>query len=187
MSWPVLRWCMTCKGCVANTMYVWHCVIYGIQEAFAGRTKTILGPHTARVPLFGPRCYELFRKCKKITLVPLRLRLFVNKSILAPFLFRKFTKDSSRSPLLQSSSCTPLTGISSAMEIRAASASSGVRRKFSWGGSFSGIWCSYVFGLSCLWRHIHVSKPKRFGEVCWHNMHILVHALTLFYVSLHWT
>jgi len=87
---------------------------------------------------------------KKITLVPLRLRLFVNKSILAPFLFRKFTKDSSRSPLLQSSSCTPLTGISSAMEIRAASASSGVRRKFSWGGSFSGIWCSYVFGLSCL-------------------------------------
>jgi len=27
---------------------------------------------------------------------------------------------------------------------------------------------------------------QRFGEVCWHNMHILLHALSLFYVSLHW-
>ena len=30
---------------------------------------------------------------------------------------------------------------------------SGVRRKFSWGGSFSGIWWSFVFGVCCLWRH----------------------------------
>jgi len=30
---------------------------------------------------------------------------------------------------------------------------SGVRRKFSWGVSFSGIWCSFVFGVRCLCRH----------------------------------
>ena len=30
---------------------------------------------------------------------------------------------------------------------------SGVRRKFSWRVSFSGIWWSFVFGLRSLWRH----------------------------------
>jgi len=25
---------------------------------------------------------------------------------------------------------------------------------------------------------------QRFGDVCWHNMHIILHALSLFYVSL---
>ena len=30
---------------------------------------------------------------------------------------------------------------------------SGVRRKFSWGGSFSGIWCSFVCGVWFLWCH----------------------------------
>jgi len=30
---------------------------------------------------------------------------------------------------------------------------SGVRRKFSWGGSFSGIWWSFLFAVRCLWRH----------------------------------
>jgi len=30
---------------------------------------------------------------------------------------------------------------------------SGVRRKFSWGVSFSGRWWSFVFGVCCLWRH----------------------------------
>ena len=30
---------------------------------------------------------------------------------------------------------------------------SGVRRKFSWGVSFSGIWWSFAFGVRCLWRH----------------------------------
>jgi len=30
---------------------------------------------------------------------------------------------------------------------------SGVRRKFSWGVSFSGIWWSFVFAVRCLWRH----------------------------------
>ena len=29
------------------------------------------------------------------------------------------------------------------------------------------------------WRHIHGSK-QHFGEVCWHNMHILLHPLSLF-------
>jgi len=60
---------------------------------------------------------------------------------------------------------------------------------FHGGLSFSGIWCSFV--LLCavcdvtLWRHIHVSKPT-FWRSFWHNMHILLHALPLFYASLHW-
>jgi len=33
-------------------------------------------------------------------------------------------------------------------------------------------------------HHIRVSK-QRFGEVCWHNMHIILH-YCLFYVSLCW-
>jgi len=37
---------------------------------------------------------------------------------------------------------------------------SGVRRKFSWGVSFSGIWWSFVFGMRCLWRHIHVFQTN---------------------------
>jgi len=36
-----------------------------------------------------------------------------------------------------------------------------------------------------IWRHIRVSEV-RFGKVSWHNMHILLHTLPLFYVSLHW-
>jgi len=34
------------------------------------------------------------------------------------------------------------------------------------------------------WRHIHVPN-QRFGEVCWHNMHICLHAPPLF--MCHWT
>jgi len=30
---------------------------------------------------------------------------------------------------------------------------SGVRRKFSWGVSFNGIWWSFLFAVRCLWRH----------------------------------
>jgi len=33
--------------------------MYGIQKAFAGRTKTVRGPHAARVPVFGPRWSSL--------------------------------------------------------------------------------------------------------------------------------
>jgi len=36
-----------------------------------------------------------------------------------------------------------------------------------------------------IWRHICFPN-QHFGEVCWHNRHILLHALPLFYVSLHW-
>ena len=56
---------------------------------------------------------------------------------------------------------------------------SGVRRK-AWGVR-SG---SFVFGVRFLWRHNLTSfmfPNQRFGEVCWHNMHILLHALSLFF------
>ena len=33
---------------------------------------------------------------------------------------------------------------------------------------------------------IFMFPNQHFGEVCWHNMHILPHALSLFYVLLHW-
>jgi len=36
---------------------------------------------------------------------------------------------------------------------------SGVRRKFSWGVSFSGIWWSFIFGVRCLWRHNLMPYP----------------------------
>jgi len=33
---------------------------------------------------------------------------------------------------------------------------------------------------------IFMFPTQRFGEVCWHNLHIFLHKLSLFYVSLHW-
>jgi len=36
---------------------------------------------------------------------------------------------------------------------------SGIRRKFSWGDSFSDVWWSFLYRVRCLWRHSHVSKP----------------------------
>ena len=68
--------------------------------------------------------------------------------------------------------------------------SSGVRRKFSWGGFIQ--WHMMVI---CLWCAVFVKSqfdvifmfPNQcFGEVCWHNMHIFLHAFPWFYVSLHW-
>jgi len=38
------------------------------------------------------------------------------------------------------------------IQARACVALSGVRRKFSWGFSFSGMWWSFVFRVRCLWR-----------------------------------
>ena len=69
------------------------------------------------------------------------------------------------------------------------SLSSVVRRKFSWRGFISGIWWSFVFGVRSLWRH-NLTPYSYFpnqchGEVSWHNMHMLLHALPLFYVSVH--
>jgi len=31
-----------------------HNISYSIQKTFAGRSKTVRGPHAARVPMFGP-------------------------------------------------------------------------------------------------------------------------------------
>ena len=65
---------------------------------------------------------------------------------------------------------------------------SGVCRKFSWGCFHSVAYGGHLY-LVCavcdvnIWRHIHVSKQ---GEICWHNLHILVRALPSFFVSLHW-
>ena len=44
---------------------------------------------------------------------------------------------------------------------------SGVRRKFSWGISFSDT-CPFVFGVRCLWRHIYVSKPTFWRSLLTH-------------------
>jgi len=53
--------------------------------------------------------------------------------------------------------------------------------------SFSIRW-SFVFGVRYLWRHNLTSyfmfPNQRFGEICWHNMRILLHLIPLFYVSL---
>ena len=46
------------------------------------------------------------------------------------------------------------------------------------------IWC-VLFVTSQF--HVAVMFPNQgFGEVCWQNMHIFLHPLPLFYVSLHW-
>jgi len=64
---------------------------------------------------------------------------------------------------------------------------SGAYKKYSWGGFHSVAYGRHLY-LVCvvcdiiIWHHIHVSK-QHFGEVCWHNMHILLHALFLSYVS----
>jgi len=46
------------------------------------------------------------------------------------------------------------------------------------------IWCAFL--VTSQFDVISVFPNQRFGEVCWHNRHILLHALPLFYVSLHW-
>ena len=62
-------------------------------------------------------------------------------------------------------------------------------QKIFMGGSFSGILGHlYLLCAVCdvtIWRHFQVSNPT-FCEVCWHNMHIRLHALPLIYVSLNW-
>jgi len=59
---------------------------------------------------------------------------------------------------------------------------SGVRRKLSWGGSFSGICWSFALGVCSLWRHSLMSfmfPNQRFGDVFRHDLHMLLHALPL--------
>jgi len=41
--------------------------------------------------------------------------------------------------------------------------------------------------LECAVRDVIYMLPnQRFGDVCWHNMYILLHALSLFFMALHW-
>jgi len=64
---------------------------------------------------------------------------------------------------------------------------SGVRRKFSWG-----CFIQWHMVVTCVWSTLLVTsqfdvififpKQQRFGEVCWHNMHIRLHPLPLIYV-----
>jgi len=69
-------------------------------------------------------------------------------------------------------------------------AGSGVRRKFSWGGLVEGhmvvicIW--YALFVTSQYDVISMFPNHRFGEVCWHNMHVFLHPFPLFYVSLQW-
>jgi len=73
--------------------------------------------------------------------------------------------------------------------IKLESTSSDVRRKFSWG-----VFIQWHMVVTCIGCALFVTSqfdvivmfPKqRFGGVCWHNMHIFLHPLLLFYVSLH--
>ena len=65
------------------------------------------------------------------------------------------------------------------------SVSSGVRRNFSWGGGFIQwhrvvicIWCAlFVTSQNDI---IVLSPNQRFGEVCWHNMHIFLYIHSYF-------
>ena len=46
------------------------------------------------------------------------------------------------------------------------------------------IWCAlFVTSQSDV---ILMFPNQRFREICWHNMHVLLHALPLIYVPLHW-
>jgi len=68
--------------------------------------------------------------------------------------------------------------------------SSGVHRKFSWRGlhsvAYGGhlYWCALF--VTSQFDVIFMFPNERFREFSWHNIHILLHALTLIYVSLHW-
>jgi len=74
--------------------------------------------------------------------------------------------------------------------IRTTNTGSGVRRKFPWGLGFIQ-WHMVVISISCLLfvtkqlDSIFMFPNQHYDVVCWHNMHILLHILSLFYVSLH--
>jgi len=46
------------------------------------------------------------------------------------------------------------------------------------------IWCALF--VTSQFDVISMFPNQRFGDVCWHNMHIFLHPLPLFYVSLRW-
>jgi len=74
--------------------------------------------------------------------------------------------------------------------IRTTNTSNGVSRKFSWGKGFIQ-WHLVVISISCPLfvtsqvDVIFMFPNQHFGEFWWRNMHILLHALSLFHVSLH--
>jgi len=72
-----------------------------------------------------------------------------------------------------------------AHDILMTTSTSGICRKFSWLVWFKVIWCH----LHLVWLFvtsqfdvISMFPNQRFGEVCWHNMHIFLHPLPLFCV-----
>jgi len=72
------------------------------------------------------------------------------------------------------------------LAFRSAFLCSGERRKFSRGGFIQHtviicIWCALF--VTSQFDAIFMFPNQRFGEVCWHNMRILLHLLPLFYVS----
>jgi len=46
------------------------------------------------------------------------------------------------------------------------------------------IWCALF--VTSQFDVLFMFSNQCFGEVCWHKMHIFLHSLLLFYVSLHW-
>ena len=66
---------------------------------------------------------------------------------------------------------------------------SGVHKKISWGFSFSRIWWSFLFRFRCLWRHNWTSYSSFQTNVLamlLTHMYILLHAVSLFHVPLHY-
>jgi len=68
---------------------------------------------------------------------------------------------------------------------------SGVHRRFSWGGlvqghMVGGLVQDHTLFVTSQFDIIFMFPNQRFGEVCWHKMHDFLHLLPLFYVSLHW-
>ena len=45
-------------------------------------------------------------------------------------------------------------------------------------------WCALF--VTSQFDVISMFPNQRFGEVCWHSMHIFLHLLSLLYMSLHW-
>jgi len=74
--------------------------------------------------------------------------------------------------------------------IRTTNIGSSVRRKFSWAVGFIQ-WHVVVVSISCplfVMSQLDVTfmcPNQHYDVVCWHNMHILLQALSLFHVSLH--
>jgi len=58
-----------------------------------------------------------------------------------------------------------------------------------------GVLIEWHMVVICIWSALFVTSQfyvifmfpnQRFDEICWHNMHILLHALSFFHMPLHW-